>query len=386
MKKITIKIKDLFRYLNLDNETNLDTIIPWNDKSSSILIETIHGELTPILGFVKKPKQSIFKYTLSSGRELSCSPKHLVLNDKGVIHIHKAKQVRLKDFSLDKIEKIDFLRRDYVYDISISSPHLYVTPNGIIHHNTALAKILAKKFSPNSYMYINASEESGIDIVRSKISNFISVQSFDGNPKVVILDEADGISIIAQQALKGIMEEYLNDVKFILTSNSKHKLLEALQSRCQTFEFPVPIKQVWGLISSILSSEGITLTEDDRKSVILLLKTHFPDIRKTVNELQKCCVTGTYIPNNKKEETISSTIVEKLKDKVLVWEIRKYILSHENEFNNDYQFLMRKLFDHYVKACDTPKVLLIVDSMYRDAIVTDPEVNFTGLLINLSKS
>ena len=285
--------------------------------------------------------------------------------------------------TMDEILLSEENRQNFTSLKEITSNLLFIGTPG--QGKTALAKILAKKFSPNSYMYINASDESGIDVIRNKISNFISIQSFDGNPKIVILDEAEGISLVAQQALKGIMEEYLSDVKFILTCNAVHKLLEALQSRCQTFVFPVPIKYVWGLISSILEKENITLSEEDRKSAVILLKTYFPDIRKTINELQKCCVTGKFIPNNKKEETTSVAIVEKLKSKTNVWEIRKYVLAHESDFHNDYLFLMKKLFDHYVSEENAGKVLLIVDAMHKHAIVADIEVNFTGLLINLSK-
>ena len=250
---------------------------------------------------------------------------------------------------------------------------------------TALAKLLAKKFSPNSYIYINASEENGIDVVRNKIINFISIQSFDGNSKVIILDEVCGSSTSFQQALRGVMEEYLEDVKFILTGNFKHKIIEAIHSRCQDFSFIPPIKDVFARMIYILKQEKITILEEDKKALAVLLKSHFPDIRKTINELQKCCVTGKFIPNIKKEETVSATIVEKLKTKVSVWEIRKWVLAHEQDFNNDYHFLMRKLFDHYVNENDAGKVLLIVDAMYKHGIVADTEVNFTGLLINLSK-
>ena len=102
---------------------------------------------------------------------------------------------------------------------------------------STVAKILAKKFAPHSYMYINASEQGNIDTVRTLISEFISVSSIDGNGKVVILDEADGVSLVAQQALRSIMEEYLDSVKFILTANYRNKLIEALRSRCQEFSF-----------------------------------------------------------------------------------------------------------------------------------------------------
>lgn len=251
---------------------------------------------------------------------------------------------------------------------------------------TTLAKLLAKRFSPNSYIFINASEESGIDVVRNKISDFVSIMSFDGNPKIVILDEADGLSTAAQGALRGVMEEFLDDVKFIVTGNYKHKLIEAIQSRCSgDFDFTVDIRAILSRIITIMDMEGIELSAEDKKSLVIMVRNYFPDIRKTINEIQKCCVTGKFVPVLKKEETVSSTIVDMLNKKTNVWDIRKFVLANETGFNNDYHFLMRNLFDLFTKEQNTAKVLYTVDAMYKHAIVADPEVNFTGLLINLSK-
>jgi len=250
---------------------------------------------------------------------------------------------------------------------------------------TTLAKLLAKKFAPNSYIFINASEESGIDIVRNKISDFVSIMSFDGNIKIVILDEADGLSQAAQQALRGVMEEFLDDVKFIITGNFKHKLIDAIQSRCQDFEFAVDIRTVLSRIVSIMDMEGITLASEDKKSLVTMVRNYFPDIRKTINEIQKSCITGKFVPVLDKEETISTKIVEMLNTKTNVWDIRKFTLANETAFNNDYHFLMRNLFDLFVNEQNTARVLYTVDAMYKHAIVADAEVNFTGLLINLSK-
>lgn len=249
---------------------------------------------------------------------------------------------------------------------------------------TTLARLLARKFSPNSYIYINASEESGIDIVRTKISDFVSVMSFDGNPKIVILDEFCGSSTAFQQALRGVMEEYLEDVKFIITANFKHKLLEAILSRCQTFEFDVEIRPVLIRLLEIFKHENISLATDAKKHLAIMVRNYFPDIRKTINEIQRCCITGEFIPVLRKEETISTTITDMLNKKAPVWDIRKFVIANETGFNNDYHFLMRNMFDLFVVENSTAKVLYVVDAMYKHAIVSDPEVNFTGLLINLS--
>jgi len=250
---------------------------------------------------------------------------------------------------------------------------------------TTLAKLLAKRFAPNSYMVINASEESGIDIVRNKISDFVSIMSFDGNIKIVVLDEADGLSTAAQGALRGVMEEFLDDVKFIITGNYPHKLIEAIKSRCQDYEFAVDIRSVLSRIVTIMDMEGIPLQPEDKKSLVTMVRNYFPDIRKTINEVQKACLTGKFIPVLKKEETISSTIVEMLNKKTNIWDIRKFTLANETAFNNDYHFLMKNLFDLFVAEQNTARVLYTVDAMYKHAIVADAEVNFTGLLINLAK-
>ena len=248
---------------------------------------------------------------------------------------------------------------------------------------TTLAKILAKKFAPNSYMFMNASDESGIDVVRTKIKDFIETMSFDGAQKIVILDEVDGFSASAQDALRFIMEEYLDDVKFILTGNNKNKIKEALHSRCVAFDFTIDIKQVFIRMQEILYSEKIAVT--DKKELAVLVKQFYPDIRKTINELQKCCLSGEFILNLKNIDSITETITQKIAAKDDVWSIREYVINNESQFNGDYQNLMKNLFQVYVKEKDAGKVLYIVDALYKHAIVADPEINFAGLLINLTK-
>lgn len=251
---------------------------------------------------------------------------------------------------------------------------------------STLAKILARKFSPNSYIFINASEESGIDVVRNKISKFVETVSFDGNQKIVILDECDGLSPNAQQALRGIMEEYLADVKFILTGNYKNKLIEAIISRCESFEFAVDKKAVSKLIATILSKEGIDFSGPEVLDGLKeLLRKHFPDIRKIINELQKCCATKKFVAPAKNQNGVAQTVFEKLQAKEDTFKIREFVIAHETDFNNDYHFLMRELFDFYVIKCNSSALLLVTEYMYRDATVMDKEVNFSALLFNLSK-
>lgn len=250
---------------------------------------------------------------------------------------------------------------------------------------TTLAKLLAKKFAPASYMFLNASDESGIDVVRTKIKDFIETMSLDGNQKIVILDECDGFSNSAQDALRFIMEEYLNDVKFILTGNHRNKIREALHSRCISFDFAVNIKQIFKRSLEILAAENIDLEMADKKNVAGLVTQFFPDIRKTINEIQKCCKSGKFVFEVNKTTNIAQDVFDKIKAKEDVWDIREFTITNEQAFFNDYHLLMKNLFRLYVTAKDTSKVMFIVDALYKHAIVADPEINFSGLLVNLTK-
>lgn len=250
---------------------------------------------------------------------------------------------------------------------------------------TTMAKILAKKFSPYSYLFINASEQGSIETVRSLISEFISVCTIDGNQKIVILDEADGVSLVAQQALRSIMEEYLDNVKFILTANYKNKLIEALRSRCQEFSFSCSEKQILQRVVSILKNEKIVVAKEHFDDVKLLIKQHFPDIRKTLNELQKCCISGIFVKPITNNNVFAKQIKNLLSEKKDVFEIRQFIVENTDQFNNDYHSLMKEMFRLYVRDKEIINSLLVSDYMYKHSFVIDTEINFCSLLFNLSQ-
>lgn len=248
---------------------------------------------------------------------------------------------------------------------------------------TTIAKILANSFSPNSYLYINASEQGNIETVRTLISDFISVSSIDGSVKTVILDEADGVSLVAQQALRSIMEEYLDSVKFILTANYRNKLIEALRSRCQEFFFSCTQKQIRQRVVEILKSEKIVFDKSQIENLRNLITDHFPDIRKTINELQKCCISGSFVYCKNGEKDISLQIKEKLSNNVDIFEIRQFVMDSADIVGNDFHSLMKSMFSLYVKECNTVACILISEYMYRHSFVLDAEINFSALLFNL---
>lgn len=250
---------------------------------------------------------------------------------------------------------------------------------------STVAKILAKKFSPYSYLYINASEQGNIDTVRNLISDFIAVVSIDGNQKVVILDEADGISLVAQQALRSVIEEYLNSVKFILTANYRNKLIEALRSRCSEFTFTCSEKQVAQRVVFIMRQENIPVDKSNIENVKAFVRDHYPDIRKTINELQKACASGTFVYHKSNQGGLAKEIKEDLKAGADVFKIRETVISNTEKFGNDYHSLMKDLFSLYVKESNTIACILISEHMYRHAFIIDAEVNFAALLFNLKQ-
>lgn len=262
---------------------------------------------------------------------------------------------------------------------------------------TTLAKILVNELAPYSYLYINASETNGIDMIRNDIKSFVSTKSMDGGKKIVILDEADGLSSAisgtgssAQGALRNIMEESLDNVRFILTANYLNKITRPIQSRCTHFELTYDIKDVIKTMLRILKNENIPFVKEQLDGLKKLVKETYPDIRKCINRLQYCCSSGNFEYLQKKEdEEFASLIFEQICEEgisveSLSFKIRKLVLDNEDLFGNDYHMLMRQLFNVYVKNKQSAKsILYIADAMEKHNIVMDYEVNFFALIIRL---
>jgi DNA polymerase III delta prime subunit len=255
---------------------------------------------------------------------------------------------------------------------------------------TSLAKILVHDVLKCNYLYINASDENGIDTIRSKVSNFAQTRSFDGKVKVVILDEADGITAQGQQALRNLMESYSGYTRFILTANFKHKIITPLQSRCQSLSLKPSVEQAVKRCFSILKQENIELEDDQKKRFVELVKNFFPDLRKTINELQKSVVDGKLvIKHTHIDNEIIKTICNYVNSKQTL-EARKYYIANEDKFQNDYQSLMKQLLE-YVYTADLAEykkkemIAIIAEHLYRSVFVVDGEINFFACLITCEK-
>jgi len=256
---------------------------------------------------------------------------------------------------------------------------------------TTLARVIVNDILKCNYLYINASDESGIDTIRHNISNFAQTKSFDGGVKVIILDEADGLTVQAQGALRNTMETYAKYCRFILTANYKHKIIPALQSRCQSLDIKPIVELGVKRCYNILKNENIKIPEEQKKKFVQLVKRHFPDLRKTINEIQKNVIDSELcIISVTGDNELLETVYKKIASKKSL-EARKYLIENEDRFQGDYDTLLGNYlnFIYTANIDDLNKkqmIAIIADHLYKSAFVVDKEINAFACLVNLENS
>ena len=296
--------------------------------------------------------------------------------------VEKYRPKKLQDLCVDEeiAEVLSSFNRDNI-------PHLLLTgPPGT--GKTTLAKILVTDILGCDYLYINASDENGIDTIRNKVTGFIQTKSFDGGLKVVILDEGDFLSQSSQGALRNLIETFSSNARFIITGNYKHKISSPIQSRCQSLELKTTIKDVAKRCLDILEKENIQTSQEEKKKLISLVRGYYPDMRKCINEMQKYCIGGVLtIPEIKNSNIISSKILEEIKEKRTL-ELRKYLIQNEELFNSDWQRLLIDLLEEvYVSDVEdiTKKAMIvtIADFIEKSSRVIDLEINAFACILAL---
>ena len=241
-----------------------------------------------------------------------------------------------------------------------------------------------------TYMMINGSEESGIDVLRTKIKNFASTVSLHGGRKYLILDEADYLNPQSTQpALRGFIEEFSANCGFILTCNYVNRIIPALISRCPTYDFYIPKDEKQELAGDffthalkILKKENVKF---EPKAVASLVQKHFPDWRRVLNELQRYSVSGNIdagILVNISSDNIKS-LIGHMKKKEFT-DVRKWVV---NNLDNDPTRLFRRLYDNlydYVDGSSIPHVVVILgEYQYKAAFVADQEINTLACLTEI---
>ena len=254
---------------------------------------------------------------------------------------------------------------------------------------TTIAKAVLDEIGA-TYMMINGSEESGIDVLRTKIKNFASTVSLEGGRKYLILDEADYLNPQSTQpALRGFMEEFHQNCGFILTCNYKNRLIEPLHSRCSVIDFSIPKSEKANLamdfmkrVKFILQSESV---EYEKKVLAELIQRHFPDWRRALNELQRYSVSGRIdagILIDMAEINIKELMLL-MKEKEFT-NVRKWVV---NNLDVDSVRLIRSVYDSLYTFLDHSTiphaVCILADYSYRGAFVADQEINTLACLTEM---
>jgi replication factor C small subunit len=246
---------------------------------------------------------------------------------------------------------------------------------------TTLAKLIVNNLDCDS-LYINASDERGIETIRDKVSGFASVVSFKPL-KVVILDEADFLTIQAQASLRNIIETFSRTTRFIMTCNFVERIIDPLQSRCQVLKIVPPSKKdVAKHLAGILQQESIKFEIND---LVPLTNQYYPDLRKCINTIQLSTQDNVLKldPSVLVSSSYIDKIIEELKDKANFTTIRQIIADANVD---DYEELFRMLYekaDEYLPGKSGTAAILINDHQYKSNFRIDKEINTMSLIQNL---
>ncbi|MDB4726077.1 AAA family ATPase [bacterium] len=305
------------------------------------------------------------------------------MNDE-FLWVEKYRPRTIDDTILPPSLKICFQK--YVDDGNV--PNLLLTGTAGVG-KTTVAKAMLEQLDCD-YIVINGSMNGNIDTLRNDIMSFASSVSLQGGRKYVILDEADYLNPNSTQpALRNFMEEFSKNCGFILTCNFKNKIIDPLHSRCSVIDFKLSKEdkmecaaQMFKRTCTVLSQENV---EYEKAVVAEVVKKHFPDNRRILNELQRYAATGridTGILNNLQEVTIQNLVVS-LKEKDYT-SVRKWVADNSDADNTT---IFRRLYDkctEFMESSSIPQlVLILADYQYKAAFVADHEINMTACLTEI---
>lgn len=278
---------------------------------------------------------------------------------------------------------------------SKSCPHLlFAGSSGV--GKTTVAKLLAEEISgEGNYIYINASDENSIDTIRTKVMNFCGAMSFDDRIKIIILDECDGMTPQAQKSLRAVIEEYSKTCRFILTCNHLNKIIDAITSRCPLFDFKNAEKiHILKKCAQILSKKGVKILTEDRKLIEpikkdleQLVKRFYPDIRATINNLQKFTINNEFkFDINATTDETTEIFVKYIKEGNIK-AIREEILSCGNV---DYTSLYTALYTRVKDITSVNEqigsiIIVAAEYQYRHSLSINTELNFVACLLEIVK-
>lgn len=244
-----------------------------------------------------------------------------------------------------------------------------------------------------NYLFINSSEERGIDVLRTKVVGYASTVSLTGGRKVIILDEADGLTPDTQDALRGVIEKFSANCSFIFTCNFKAKIKDAIHSRCSVVDFtlknnekPTMASRMYKRLEQILTKEGV---DYDKAVLAKIVEKYFPDYRRTLNELQRYSVSGSIDAGviSQLDSVRSLTeLIKALKAKDFT-AMRKWVVMNSDI---DPSRIYRSVYDglsEYLKPESIPEaVVILARYQYQQAFCADTELNLVACLTEIMVS
>ena len=274
---------------------------------------------------------------------------------------------------------------------------------------TTLAKIIANDVLKCQTLFIRGSEEGSIDTVRGKICSFAQTKSIDGKVKLVIIDEADGLQGVtnasrssAQQALRGVMDEYKKNVRFIFTCNYLDNVIEPIQSRCLQFNVTLDYPSCLRRIVEILKAEHVKVNGEQIEKLKKFVEARIPDLRQIITSVQKFSKTGELMVTHSNDvSNLAADIFERIYKKDDVFEIRKHVIQSDDVFNMDYHELMKSMLNLFLsekikeiynavggEPSNDKKIetsLVLMEGIKWHNMVADKEINFTDTLVKVHK-
>ena len=300
------------------------------------------------------------------------------------LYVEKYRPHKIEDCILpDRLKKVF---QEYVTKGDI--PNLMLTGTAGCG-KTTVAKAMCEEIGCN-FLFINSSDERGIDTLRTKIKGYASTVSLTGGRKVIILDEADYLTPEAQAVLRGAIEEFSENCSFIFTCNFKARLIDALHSRCSVIDFALKgdekakmAAQMFKRLANILTEESITYDKDVLGKIV---QRYFPDYRRTLNELQRYSTSGNIdagVLSQVESVRKLDDLIKALKEKDFST-MRKWVV---NNSDIDQSRIFRSIYDNlciYLKPESVPQAVVnLAKYQYQAAFVADQELNLVACLTEI---